>query len=339
MKIDVIVGNPPYQAEAQGENKNFNSPIYNYFIDMAYEISDITILIHPGRFLFNAGKTPKSWNKKMLNDDTVKVTFYEQESSKIFQNTDIKGGVAVTYRNRNVKANPIKTFTHFEELKKLMDLVLSYENFNSINTIMYGRNLFKFSEQGMEYYKNKGNKGKIRNFETNVFDRFPLMFSDKQDKDSIGIYGRQNNERVVKWIKREFVEENDVIDTFNVFIPKANGTGAIGEVLSTPLIGEPLIGYTQTFIAFGSFNNKEEADNLLKYIKTKFARALLGIMKVTQDNANSEVWKFVPLQNFTNNSDIDWSKSIPEIDQQLYKKYNLSDEEINFIEEKVKAME
>ena len=76
----------------------------------------------------------------------------------------------------------------------------------------------------------------------------------------------------------------------------------------------------------------------MKYVKSKFARTMLGVLKITQDNPR-EKWSKVPLQDFTSNSDIDWSKSVSEIDQQLYKKYNLSDEEINFIESKVKEME
>ena len=76
----------------------------------------------------------------------------------------------------------------------------------------------------------------------------------------------------------------------------------------------------------------------MKYIKTKFVRALLGILKTTQD-ITPEKWKYVPLQDFTSSSDINWSTSIGDIDKQLYKKYNLSDEEINFIETKVKEME
>ena len=108
--------------------------------------------------------------------------------------------------------------------------------------------------------------------------------------------------------------------------------------MSTPLIGEPLIGFTEVFISVGETDSYEEAVAILKYIKTKFARALLGVLKVTQNNPK-ETWNCVPLQNFTPNSDIDWTKSIPEIDQQLYKKYGLSDEEIKFIETKVQAMD
>ena len=83
--------------------------------------------------------------------------------------------------------------------------------------------------------------------------------------------------------------------------------------------------------------NKDETENFMKYIKRKFARAMLGTLKVTQDNPR-ETWLNVPLQDFTTNSDIDWSKSVSEIDKQLYKKYGLSEDEIKFIESKVKEM-
>ena len=107
--------------------------------------------------------------------------------------------------------------------------------------------------------------------------------------------------------------------------------------MSTPLIGEPLIGHTDTFLSIGSFKTEFEAIALLNYVKTKFARAMLGILKITQHNSRA-TWAKVPLQDFTPNSDIDWTKSISEIDQQLYAKYGLSQDEIDFIEERVKVM-
>lgn len=97
------------------------------------------------------------------------------------------------------------------------------------------------------------------------------------------------------------------------------------------------MGYTQTFIGIGKFDSHNEAINASKYIKTKFARAMLGILKITQD-CPAPKWKYVPLQNFTTNSDINWSKSIAEIDKQLYKKYGLDKQEIEFIETHVKEM-
>ena len=140
-----------------------------------------------------------------------------------------------------------------------------------------------------------------------------------------------------------YQDNHDNIYKYKVILPAANGSGAIGEVISTPLIGEPLIGepligYTQTFISIGAFDKLSEAENCMKYIKSKFCRTMLGILKITQTNAK-DTWRHVPIQDFTDNSDIDWSKSIPEIDQQLYKKYDLSEDEINFIEEKVAPME
>jgi len=112
----------------------------------------------------------------------------------------------------------------------------------------------------------------------------------------------------------------------------------LGEVLSLPLITGPETGYTQTFIGLGAFEREEEAANALKYVKSKFARTMLSVLKVTQDN-NKETWKYVPLQDFTSTSDIDWTVSVSEIDARLYQKYGLSPEEIAFIETNVKAME
>ena len=94
---------------------------------------------------------------------------------------------------------------------------------------------------------------------------------------------------------------------------------------------------SETFISIGKFDTRKEAEALEKYIKTKFARAMWSILKVTQ-NGNKPVWRFIPMQDFTQNSDIDWSKSIPEIDKQLYAKYGLTDDEITFIETHVKEM-
>lgn len=99
----------------------------------------------------------------------------------------------------------------------------------------------------------------------------------------------------------------------------------------------PLIGYTQTFIGIGAFDTKEEANAAFKYIKSKFARTMLGVLKITQDN-NRSTWSEVPIQDFTTSSDIDWSQSISNIDQQLYRKYGLSLDEIDFIESKVQEM-
>ena len=111
----------------------------------------------------------------------------------------------------------------------------------------------------------------------------------------------------------------------------------MGETLTTPIIGAPGVGNTETFISIGVFGTIEESEAAMSYIKTKFARVLLGVLKITQ-HISPDKWRYVPLQNFTPASDIDWTKSIPEIDQQLYKKYGLDETEIQFIETHVKEM-
>lgn len=122
-----------------------------------------------------------------------------------------------------------------------------------------------------------------------------------------------------------------------MLLPKAIGSGVFGEVLSTEIIAEPGLGYTQTFIGIGGYDTRAEALNVSKYLKTKFARSMLGILKITQD-CPAPKWKYVPLQDFSAKSDIDWSGSVAEIDRQLYAKYGLSDEEVDFIETHVKEM-
>jgi hypothetical protein len=120
-------------------------------------------------------------------------------------------------------------------------------------------------------------------------------------------------------------------------LPSGNGNGTFGEPLTAPVIGIPEVGSTETFISIGSFDTENEAMNLLKYLKCKFTRAMLNVLKITQ-HLTPDVWKYVPLQDFTASSDIDWSKSVHDIDLQLYRKYGLDEKEIEFIESHVKEM-
>lgn len=160
-----------------------------------------------------------------------------------------------------------------------------------------------------------------------------IFSENSKNPNDLKILGVINNKRKWRYINSEYIEDHPNLHKFKVILPGSNGSGAIGEVLSTPLIG-----HTQTFISFGAFNTREEAEALLKYIKTKFARTMLGTLKITQSN-KKDTWKNVPLQDFTAQSDINWNQSIANIDQQLYKKYGLNTKEIDFIEEKVRAME
>ena len=340
VKFDVVIGNPPYQEEALGKRPE---PIYHKFLDLSSTLSSKAIMIHPARFLFNAGQTPKSWNRKMLKDEHLKVVYFTQNSSEVFPNTDIKGGVAVTYRDNEKKFNAIKTFTPYPKLNSIVEKVVCSSH-KSLNEILYGFNSYKLTELIYDEYpefENRVVSPQTRTYMlTNIFSRLPEVFYDKRQSNSdIQIYGRLLNERVYRFINRKFVQSHPNLDKYKVFVAGSNGSGTLGEPLSSPIIGDQGVGHTQTFISFGAFEKINEAENCLKYVKTKFLRVMLGTLKITQHNETASTWENVPLQNFTIGSDIDWSKSISEIDQQLYKKYGLSDEEITFIEEKVKEME
>lgn len=341
MKFDFCIGNPPYQDESIGDNKEFAPPIYDKFLSGAYEVADRVELIHPARFLFNAGSTPKAWNKQMLSDPHLKVLYHEHDSSKVFQNTDIKGGLVITYHDRTKNYGAIGVYTVFDELNSINNKVRELCDEKSLADIIYTQCRFNL-ETLYAFDKNLrsciGSEGKDRRFRNNAFEKVPVFNEKQANNDDIKVLGISKNKRVWRFIPRQFVEMNhENLQHWKVLVPRANGSGAIGEVLSTPLIGEPLIGYTQSFIGIGSFNTLSEAEAAIKYVKSRFARTMLGILKVTQDN-DREVWRLVPLQDFTSSSDIDWSQSVAEIDRQLYKKYGLSEKEIEFIETHVKEM-
>jgi type II restriction endonuclease len=339
MKFDFVIGNPPYQEEKEDNGRQ--PPIYDKFMDGTYQVSDKVLLISPARFLFNAGQTPKEWNKKMLCDPHLKVLMYEQDSSKVFPNTDIKGGVVVTYRNANTNFGEIGSFTTYNELNSITKKVESNKSFSkgAFANLISPRGMYRFTndffEENPKILKGRS-KGTGNMITSNSFDLFPDIFTiDKPEstEEYIQVFGRVRNQRVYRWIKKRYVIINDFLEKYNVIVPEANGTGAIGEVLSTPLIG-----VTDTFISIGKFDKETCAKACLKYVKTKFARTMLGILKATQHNPKP-TWKYVPLQDFTSSSDIDWSKSVHEIDVQLYDKYGLTAEECQFIETHVKEMD
>ncbi|WP_191017397.1 Eco57I restriction-modification methylase domain-containing protein [Treponema zioleckii] len=341
MNFDTIIGNPPYQVIATGD-ANGSDPIYHLFIDAGKQFCSRETLIHPARFLFNAGKTPKDWNQKVLNDDHFKVLGYWANSSQMFPDVDIKGGVAITHWDNKTDFGKIGTFVAFEELRSILKKVKNDE-FKTFSDLVYGRDLYKLTEILYEenpFAENRQSKGHRYDCGSNVFDVFPELFYDEKPNDKkeyARVLGRTNNVRIEKWFRKDYLKIPDNFDFYKVFVPKSNGSGAIGEVLSTPMVGEPMVGCTTTFLNIGKFETQFEAESCLKYIKTKFARTMLGTLKVTQDNPR-ETWLNVPLQDFTVTSDIDWNKSVSEIDKQLFDKYNLSKPERDFIASKVREM-
>ena len=342
VKIKAVVGNPPYQEEGESTRK---APIYHLFYDAAFKLSPIVSLITPGRYLFKAGQTPAEWMDRMLADPHFKVVDYFQKSNEVFPTVDIKGGVAIGLRNANKEFGAIGFFSEFPQLVSIMDKVGIHKDFvrGAFSETVSSQGIYRFSDLALtevpRIYEVQG-KGTAAKITSNAFENLTEIFVDSEDKLSdkgVQIMGRIKGYRETRWINAKYLQPCDFLNYYNVFVPEANGTGAIGEVLSTPVIGVPVIGHTDTFLSIGKFASAEEASACLKYVKSKFARCLLGTLKATQHNPK-DTWANVPMQDFTANSDIDWSKSIEEIDIQLYAKYNLSKDEIAFIESMIKPM-
>ena len=339
MTFDAIVGNPPYQEEGNGDT-NAKKSIYHYFIDMGEKLSRTGTLIHPARFLFNAGDTPKEWNESKLNDIHYKVIKYWPNSLEVFPTVDIKGGVAVTYWNKDETYQPIKFFTPHKELQSILYKVEQLMQ-ESLSEVITNRGTYKYSSLAYSEQPEEMKKTADKRIAPSAFERMPLLFTESKPDDGreyVQMLGNIKNKRCYRWFRKDYIAQVENLEKYKVIVPKANGSGAIGEVLSTPLIGSPLIGYTETYISIGATDNEKEAEATLKYIKTKFSRTMLGILKVTQNNPR-ETWKYVPMQDFSSQSDIDWSKSVSDIDQQLYTKYGFTDEEIEFVESMIKPME
>ena len=337
VKIKAVVGNPPYQEEGESTRK---TPIYHLFYDAAFKLAPIVTLITPGRYLFRVGQTPSEWMDKMLSDHHFKVVDYFQKSNEVFPTVDIKGGVAIGLRNSTKFFGAIGFFSEFPQLVSIMHKVKSHKDFayGAFAQIVSSQGIYRFSDYAINNIsriiavQGKGTASKIT---SNAFENLPEIFVDSEQKidgKGVQIMGRVKGSREIRWINAKLLQPCEYLDFYNVFVPEANGTGAIGEVLSTPVIG-----HTDTFLSIGKFASAEEASACLKYVKSKFARCMLGTLKATQHNPK-DTWANVPMQDFTHDSDIDWSRSVEEIDAQLYKKYNLSDEEIAFIESMIKPM-
>ena len=341
MKFDVIIGNPPYQDEVLGDNQQFAPPVYNLFIDEAQKVADQVELIHPARFLFNAGSTPRDWNEKILNNEHFKVLDYISDASTVFNNTDIKGGVAITYYDRNTRFEPIKLYTPYSELNSVYKKA-SPKNVNeSLSSIVFPQNKFNLESLYADHPEFRdliGSNGNDKRFRSNIFDKISIFYSERRSNNEIPVIGVISNKRVWRYIDSKYIDiEHQNLKTWKLILPEAAGNGSFGEPLGNVMILEPNTAFTQTFFSIGNFSKKNMVEALLKYVKTKFARALLGILKVTQ-HIHKETWAYVPLQDFTSNSDIDWSKSIDEIDEQLFDKYGLDEKECEFIRTKVKEM-
>lgn len=342
MKFALVIGCPPYREEIAAGRKSVVPSSYPPIMDRAYQISERVVLIHPARFLIDTWNAPKAWKESLLRDPHLKVLWYEADSQNVFPGTRIPGGVTITYWDSTREFRRADTFAVFPELNTIWEKVSSQEA-DSLMDIVHEPPSFRLAALCAEHPEYLAIIGNDERFRNDAFAGLPVFAKAKTDVSDLAVIGIVGGKREWRYFPQKYVQSNsENLRKYKVLLSVANGaSGTLGKapvrLMTKPFLGIPDTAATQSFLSFGAFETEAEAGACLKYMKSRFARTMLGVLKTSQD-INRETWKYVPLQNFTAASDIDWSKSIPEIDRQLYEKYGLSEREIRFIDSHVKEM-
>ena len=343
MKFDVIIGNPPYQLSDGGAQASAR-PIYQLFVENAISLNPKYLcMIVPSRWMIG-GKGLDDFRQKMIEDKHFSSLHDFLNPKECFPNNDIKGGVCfflwdkdhtgpckitsytqngVRKSTRNLKKDGVDIFIRDEILVSILDKVLA-RNENTFDTIVSASKPYGFRAETMVSASKFG---------------LPEFLTEKID-GGYEIFGLGDKmKRTWKYLPKNYPipKKSPCLDKYKVFIAEAYGCGNIGEIPSTPVLSTPGQLCTETFLEIGPFNDAQSAENVIKYIKTKFFRALVGIQKQTQ-HTTQKVYRFVPLLDFKSKKDIDWSKSVSSIDEQLFVRYDLNSEEIKFIKMNIQEM-
>lgn len=343
VKFDVIVGNPPYQ-ESDGGASASAKPLYNYFVDLSKSFEpEFLSLIIPTRW-FAGGKGLDDFRDGMLSDLHLSEIHDFQHPEEVFPGTNNRGGVCYFLRslNYNNKDRKVKVVNHYSS--KEIDECYRTLKMNNLDIFIRNNKMIPvihkvFNNNYDNSFSTIVSPRKPFGVESNIVKSKSYVKNKKDLKNPIMCFGKNGKTGYIE--KTLITSHTDWMNSYKVCTPRANniGTELNDDNLNT-FISPPQTICTEAFIVIGGgFNlTDEQCANICKYTKTKFMRIMHSVAKASQD-ASRQTYKLVPLQNFTNNSDIDWSKSISEIDKQLYKKYNLSKEEIEFIEKTIKPME
>lgn len=338
MKFDAIVGNPPYQLEGHGQKP---LPIYQYFVDVAKKLEPtyISMIMKSNWYTDNELKL---FRDSMVSDNHLEILHDFVDARDCFTNVEIKGGVCFFLWNKEKYSEETTIITHINDEIDSCSRKLKSENFGIIlrdnsaikilekviaNTNYYMSSLISMNDPfGFDMREEHSSKRLKVEFDKQPFANGVEFYYNGWRKDGVGYINRSKIRKHPEWI-----------DSFKVLIPKAWGTGKSETDRLNPFIVSPNSCCTETYLVIGPFENEELCKNTVSYIQTKFFHFCVSVIKITQNSMQGN-YRFVPLQDFTANSDIDWSKSVAEIDKQLYKKYGLTAEEIDFIEGKVKEM-
>ncbi|MDN5349615.1 MAG: hypothetical protein PWQ54_1011 [Bacteroidales bacterium] len=346
MKFNAVVGNPPYQEnDGSGASDDAANPIYQHFVRITKEISpNYFSLIMPSKWMVGGKIVLKQFRLEMIEDKRITKFFDYEDSGEIFNGQHIDGGIC--YFLWNSDNQDALNYYYKPANEKQFVKSRSLSDGNSDIVIRDYRRLSILDKVGRDSDSFKNIVSLTRPFGVrkdlfNTPERYPNSnLKDEPFKGSVKIFGvkgiKGGAKRKIGFISRSMITKNtDLIDKYKLFFTTSYSTNAINP--PSAIDGEPNTVCTETFLVFGPFESKLEQVSCKKYINSNFFKSLLffgrGTMQVSQS-----VFRFIPIQDFSSNSDIDWTKPIPEIDQQLYKKYDLTEDEIDFIEKMIKPM-
>ena len=345
MKFDAIVGNPPYQVnDGSGASSDAAMPVYNKFVDVARQIKpQYLTLIMPSKWMIG-GRGLQKFREDFMNDRHIELLFDYEDSSECFTNQHIDGGICYFRWNKDYNgmvdylykdaSGQIKRSKRFLKDKNTNIVIRDTQRISLINKVSNEKSFADIVSSTQPF-------GIRKDLFNNPEKYINVKTADVQFKDSVKIWGVKGikggarrtscfieNKAVTK--NREWITKNKILFTTSY---STNAT-----VPPEPILAGPNVIGTETFLVIGPYETAEEMNNCNKYIRTKFFRLYLYFGKGTMQ-VSKEVFQFAPLQDFTEKSDINWSKSVKEIDEQLYKKYGLTEEEVKFVEGMVKEME
>lgn len=332
MKFDVVIGNPPYQ-ESDGGAGASAKPIYNQFVNVSKEVgSTYLCIIMPSRWMAG-GKGLDEFRNAMLNDKHIAELHDFMHPEDVFPNTNNRGGVCYFMRNVNYDntEHKVKVVTHYENYSHSTHRALKTDNLDIFVRDSQAIGILDkiFKEGDVDTINNYISAAKAFGFRTFFIEDDRFNNSADNLHDAIKCYGRAGK---VGYVEREEVQSHsEWIDKWKVYVPESNNIGTeLNDDNQNSFVGDPGTICTETYLVVGAELDltQEKASNLSNYLRTRFARFLLSLAKISQ-HGTGKTYRFIPLQDFSKS----WT------DAALYAKYGLTTEEIDFIESKIKPME
>lgn len=323
MKFDVIISNPPYQLGTGGGLGAGAIPIYNKFVEQAKKLNPryITMVI-PSRW-FSGGLGLDSFRDNMLNDNHISNIVDYMNAADCFPGVEIKGGVCYFLWDKQYNGNVHVVTYKDNEIFSEADRPIKEPD----------------SDIFIRYNESVSILRKVREFNEPTFDNLVSVtqpfgisttFSGKTKPFNNCIKLYERGAKLTYASQSDVTKNGNLINKDKVLISSAYnaGDGFPHQVLNKPFFAAKGSACTATYLIIGPFENKTECENVMSYISTKFFRFMVLIIKISQ-HAPKSTYKFVPVQDFSK----PWS------DEELYKKYNLTQEEIDFIESMIKPMD